>query len=141
MNIKYSRICQQLALAVSHNDYVNILTEMIKISPYGYFNIIKTLPFKKLYDEIMQFTPLLVDKKYSMTTRCYWYIHNIIEFLKCHKCGKPLVKNIKSTLGYSNWCSTICKNSDQLYIEKCRQTRYKRNGGKWHADDYSDKVK
>ena len=76
-----------------------------------------------------------------MTTRCYWYIHNIIEFPKCHKCGKPLVKNIKSTLGYSNWCSTICKNSDQLYIEKCRQTRYKRNGGKWHADDYSDKVK
>ena len=53
MDIKYSRICQQLALVVSHNDYVNILTEMIKISPYGYFNIIKTLPFKKLYDEIM----------------------------------------------------------------------------------------
>lgn len=141
MDIKYSNVCQQLTLAVSHNDYVNVLTEMIKISPYGYFNIIKTLPFKKLYDEIMQFTPLLVDKKYSMTTRCYWYIHNIIEFPKCHKCGKPLVKNIKSTLGYSNWCSTTCKNSDQLYIEKCRQTRYKRNGGKWHADDYSDKVK
>ena len=42
--------------------FANILKEMIKISPLGYFATIKTNEFKKLYDEVIAFTPLLNDK-------------------------------------------------------------------------------
>ena len=69
-----------LQIAKTHNDFANILKEMIKISPLGYFATIKTKEFKKLYDEVIAFTPLLNDKKYSITTKCYWYINNITDF-------------------------------------------------------------
>ena len=64
MNQKYIEVYQYLQSAKTHNDYANIIKDMIKISPLGYFAVIKTLPFKKLYDEVVAFTPLLNDKKY-----------------------------------------------------------------------------
>jgi hypothetical protein len=73
---------------------------MIHISPLGYFSVIKTKDFKQLYDEVINFTPLLNDSKYSITTKCYWYINNITDFPKCKYCKKPFTENIKSTVGY-----------------------------------------
>lgn len=141
MEQKYLVAYQMLQIAKTHDDFANVLKEMIKISPLGYFATIKTKEFKKLYDEVIAFTPLLNDKKYSITTKCYWYINNITNFPKCKCCEHRFTDNVKSTIGYQKWCSPKCKNSDPDYIETCRQSRYKRNNGKWHADDYPDKVK
>lgn len=141
MNAKYIHAYQKLKCAISHEDYSDILKEMISISPLGYFQILKKKDFKKLYDEVVRFTPLLNDKKYSITTKCYWYINNIIDFPKCKHCEKPFIDNVRSTIGYPQWCSSACKNADPTFIETCRKSRYAKNNGKWHSIDYPEKVK
>ena len=114
---------------------------LVQKFPLSYFKTLTTKAFKRLFDEIVKATPLLNDTKYTIATRCNWYLNNIKDFPKCHKCGKQLKQNISAVGKYPKWCSASCKNSDSNFIETCRQSRYKKNNGKWHSDDYPEKVR
>ena len=97
----------------------------------------------------------------SIFERIYCLQHGLKCRPLCAHCGKNYVCgfNVREK-SYRKWCSARCQASDpscvakskasrlEKYgmanyngIEKSKRTRYRRNGGKWHACDFGDKVK
>lgn len=76
--------------------------------------------FKKNYPEFYRYLVDTYPNLQKFTEKLYWYLHNIKETPKC-TCGKPL-KFRSFKVGYSEFCSAKCSNSDPEKIKKTRNT-------------------
>lgn len=75
---------------------------------------------KKEYVEFLRYLDETYSESLGFTEKLYWYIHNIKETPKC-TCGKPLkFRSLK--IGYSEFCSAKCSNSNPEKIEKTKNT-------------------
>lgn len=76
--------------------------------------------FKKNYPEFYRYLVDTYPNLQKFTEKLYWYIHNIKEIPKC-TCGKPL-KFRSFKIGYSEFCSAKCSNSNSEKIKKTKNT-------------------
>lgn len=70
--------------------------------------------YKHLVDFLNQSYPMLVDKKYSIGMKIYWFMHGLTDFPKCKECGKPNTTNrCHLEEGYlTDYCSRKCSNGE-----------------------------
>ena len=125
--------------------------------------------YPRIYQWILEQTTFLdkYDKvkngKHSLSIfeRIYCIEHNLKERPLCQTCHKNAVCDFnKQKMEYKKWCSPSCqakdpsciaaskatrkaKYGDENYsgIDKAKETRFKNNNGKWHADDFITKCK
>lgn len=72
------------------------------------------------YPEFLQYIEKSYPENLSFNEKVYRYLHNIKETPKCI-CGKSLkFRSLK--IGYSEFCSTKCSNSDPEKIKKTKNT-------------------
>ena len=125
---------------------------------------------RELYDEIERLTQSLnkfrkkksgTDKilDISIFERIYCIEHDLVDRPKCQHCNKNYVRFISNENQYSKWCSIPCASNDASTIQKskltrlgrygsetysgqdkARTTRLAKNNGKWHADDFKEKI-
>lgn len=103
------------------------LKTLITNFPKNYVRMLKTKKYKSLYQWIILSTPLLTQNNYTLTTKCYWILHGVIDFPLCQHCKRKLIdKNvINIRIGYSQTCSVKCSanspNVKQKKIDTCRK--------------------
>ena len=117
-----------------------------------------------VYKEILEHTRFLDDinpkhMKITFAERMYCIYNDITTRCTCNECGSPVYFRT-DTQRYRLYCSTRCSRSsketkrkreettfarygDKHYnnIERSRETRMSKNGGKWHPDGFMEKVK
>ena len=75
---------------------------------------------KKEYTEFLMYLDKNYPESLGFTEKLYWYFHNLDDTPKCI-CGNPLkFRNFK--IGYSQYCSAKCSNSDPDKIQKTKET-------------------
>lgn len=118
--------------------------------------------YTKLYEEILDRTMFLDEKslKISLLERLYCLKNNIKSNQYCKNCNKGFVKFYTHLNAYADYCCISCASSSEdaktkskatrlkkygkeTYInsEKAKETRYKRNNGKFHSSNFAEKVK
>lgn len=126
-------------------------------------NIVRKIKINPIFvQEINNNTCFLHGDDCTFSSRIYCYINNITEYPKCRFCGNTILNkqfiNIKE--GFAKYCSAACRHSNPdtkklcacskllrhgnakfVNPEKSRQTRYQKNNGNWHADDFVFKSK
>lgn len=80
---------------------------------------------KNMYDQVVsdirKYTPKL-NESYSMRTRIYWILHDLDDFPKCIRCGKPILSNLVcSARKYPKYCSLKC--SGRAFGDKIKGVR------------------
>ena len=124
--------------------------------------------YKRIYNRILNETEYLnkfsktgIPEEISLFERLYCILNDLSDRPLCQYCKKEYVSRFSITLNsYRKWCGPSCQASDpecitkskqtrkEIYgyenyhgVEKAKETRYKKNNGKWHSDDYPAKVK
>lgn len=64
------------------------LKKIVNDHPNNYTRMITAESRKYLKDYLEFKTPLLNDKKYLLSTKCYWVLNDLIDFPKCKTCGR-----------------------------------------------------
>ena len=98
--------------------FFNELFEIVINHPKNFGQMIKskdgmpqsTVDRSYLSNWINQQLPILQDKKYSISTKCYWILTGLIDFPECPVCGKQIKRNVLSIDGYGMTCSQSCGN-------------------------------
>lgn len=114
----------------------------------------------ELYAAILENTKFLDESRRKgseipFAERLYCLRNDISEPVACPVCGQPVRFNT-DTGSYRKSCSTSCsrktdetmskfretlsKKDDPFNVEQARKTRYEKNGGKWHAGDFVEKL-
>ena len=110
----------------------------------------KTLQYLKAWLESK--TPLLKDPKYTLITKLYWVVHDLVDFPDCQYCenGKcPLGFDIKQYRnidnfenGYFRACCSKCPMMQEQKKKKCEETTLKKYGStSFFSSDIGKKVK
>lgn len=106
--------------------YIDQLKELIQNNPRGYYMTLenaKEREIKDLANWINEQTPLLQNKKYRWSTKCYWILNNLTDFPKCDTCGKSILINVISiSKGYNKTCSQKCSGCNEQRILKVKST-------------------
>ena len=101
----------------------NELKILIAAQPIHYGKIIKSVKYKYLFDFVNSQTPQLQDSFYTISTKVYWILNNLIDFPKCQYCGKILDnKNVRLNIGYRPVCSQSCSALSIERKQKIKQT-------------------
>lgn len=125
-------------------NYINEIKDIFKYHSKSAGKMLKKR--EHLLSFIKEMTPKLNDKKYTISTRVFWILHNITDFPLCSSCSKPITKNVVSVKqGYSKiqnvskidfdlinfkkiHCSIKCAENDKEVIDKINATHEKRYG-------------
>lgn len=123
----------------------------------------------QIYDELCKCTAFLetwtrkpinkIGKEYIPLNARLWCLQNNVATIPvCKICGNHTTWRSTGNT-FANWCSIscACKDPDTVAkskqsrknkydngafnVEKAKQTRYTSNNGKWHSDNFSEKVK
>ena len=139
----------------AENKKTNVLKNLLQRKcPRIYQWILDQTHFLDKYDVIK-------GNKHSLSIleRLYCIAHGLKDRPLCQKCHKNHVCSFdKQKMEYRKWCSPRCQASDPsciasskatrkskfgdenyVGVDKARETRYKNNDGKWHADDFQKK--
>ena len=78
----------------------------------------------ELIQTINFFTPLLKDQFYTIHTKIYWLINQIMDFPICPTCKKKFGQNRNISLkkGYPIYCSKTCMDQNLQRREKIKNT-------------------
>ena len=154
---------------MNKNQILNIFDEICKtVSPDNAARYMRG-HFPAEYSALLEATSFLdkfdvpenKNKKISIFERIYCLRNGFIDRPKCKHCGVEYVCGFNKQLReYRKWCSAKCQASDpdciaeskmtrlnkygdETYhgVEKAKETRMAKNGGKWHAADFGRKVK
>lgn len=107
--------------------YIKEIKDLCYSHPDNFSTMLLSTKRKYLYDFLMWFTKELNNKKYKMSTRCYWVLNNIRdwnnELVCCRHCGKPLKhKDAKVFRGYIRpHCNKSCSQADKTVYTKIHQ--------------------
>jgi len=136
-----NQIEKELRLAKSHEQFVEVFMLIYKKVGRPFEQIQKNQKYKKLYDEIVSYTPLLDDPFFTFATRCYWFANNMTAFPICsnQSCHKEIKQNIRSFVdGYQRkitidgkrvnekdelYCCIECAQSSTFTIAKKSKTK------------------
>lgn len=98
-------------------------------NPKGFHMILKSKKNLDLLNWINSQVPLLQDKKYTISTKCYWIFNNMHDFPACKECGKRFgYKSNVDRHGYAQFCSRKCANNNEITKQHLRETCYKKYG-------------
>ena len=104
--------------------YYSTVQTLVNNNKLSYFTILR-----KKYPEIILF---LIQKYpqldgHPISEYCYWFLNNLTDFPKCanHTCNHS-TSFISITLGYKQYCSRLCMQTDPLTEAKRIQTNLKR---------------
>lgn len=101
-----------------------LLKDLVELNPLGFFNTLryeKTEQLKLLNIWINECTPMLVDKKYSISYKAYWILHNLIDFPLCKYCGIKMTEP-KHYLGIFDGFRDFCCNRHAQKDLKTQET-------------------
>ena len=102
----------------------------MNIPDFELLNSSRTEPFfKKNYFEFWKYLNDNYLKTLKFKENAYWYLHNLTNYPKCKICGNPVTKFYNINVGYREYCSTKCSNSDKDKREKTIKTNIERYGG------------
>lgn len=127
-----------LELKKQHNSWASIISKS------------KSLNYLKVWLENK--TPLLQDSKYTLITKLYWLVHDLIDFPNCQYCenntcplgfGVKQHRNIDSfEKGYFRACSFKCPKMQEFKQKKSENTNLKKYGStKYFSSEVGKKVK
>jgi len=87
-----------------------IIKNIIKENPTSYSAILKNKKNLNILKFIIDMTPKLNDKFYSLSTKVFWVLNDLTDFPICPICKKTYGQNINIVLnrGYSKTCSVSC---------------------------------
>lgn len=74
---------------------------------------------------IVWFSKFEILKDFSISTKCNWILHGIVDFPKCIECGKKLGINITIFKNYPQRCTTCNRKSS--FISKRRVATFKKH--------------
>ena len=123
--------------------------------PLIYKQILKQTSFLSKFSKVDDLSDI------SIFERFYCINNNLHNRPLCKNCGSNFVTSFnKQTLSYRLWCSPKCQATDKDCIdrvkktklnkygnenyngiEKSKNTRFLKNNGSWHSEDFSKKVK
>ena len=111
-------------------DYYNIVKNIYMNNPKSFHMILKAKKNSELLDWINSQVPLLQDKKYTISTKCYWIFNDIHDFPKCKECGNTFGQNANvDRRGYlTQFCSRKCANNNEITKQHLKDTCYKKYG-------------
>lgn len=92
-------------------------------------NIPKNIKSKNLnlYSEIFNMTSFF-PPNIKLGERIYCILNDISFIKLCKECNKNSVKFLGKSLGYRDFCSTKCSNSNNITMKKRKQTNYMKLG-------------
>lgn len=100
----------------------NMLRQLISASPGSYFNVINAKKNQHIYRDLKNFIyaqTQFIDFDCNFATRCRYVIDEKNSMHVCHKCGKPIRKNLKATEKQTRfWCSSKCLAEDDYVNNK-----------------------
>ena len=108
--------------------YINEIKGLVEEFPDSYARMITASSRKPLMNFIISQTPLLSDRGFKISTKCFWVLNGLKDFPKCQECGNPLKYNVKVNRGYGSFCSQKCRKSSLIPIEKGKATKKERYG-------------
>jgi len=117
---------------------LSIILDMRSKLPKAWANSLKSKKNSHLMKWIESKTPLLSDKKYSVVTKLYWILHDIMDYPYCpFYDGNPcelgydmkMRKNVDSfDKGYFRACCVECVRMKRKQSAKCKETMLDRYG-------------
>lgn len=134
-------IKQKLLDAKTHEQFIEVFMLIYTKVGKPFIRIQQEEKYRKLYDEIIHYTPLLNNSHFTFTTRCYWFVNGITAFPICNneKCHNEIRQNVRSFIdGYQRkvtlngqrinekdelYCCAQCAQSSKFTIAKKSKTK------------------
>ena len=108
-------------------NFFNEVIDYLKQNDFHAKGIQRLLRHSKRYviKWIESVVPALADSFYSVTTKCYWMLHDLHEYPKCIVCGNPIAskRNTKLFELYPKTCSDACRYADETSKAQARETK------------------
>lgn len=108
----------------NNNRFFILLHNIIQSNPKAYSNIISH-SYPELKKWIDNQLPLLSSNAYTLSTKCYWILNNMIDFPICPTCGKNngfKDKNVRISNGYHRFCCSRCAQLNPEVNEHKKQS-------------------
>lgn len=94
------------------------LVQLVHSSPRSYFNIIMNSKNRDFAKFVFAYTSF-IDYDCNFATRCRYVLDKRQTLYTCHKCGKPIRKQLKCTEHQEKfWCSSKCLSEDKYMNDK-----------------------
>ena len=107
-----------------HNESIEdiLRNRLSEMKPTAFFCWLKKQ--KEILNEISKFTEKLNDRKFSLRTKLYWYLNNLVDFPRCTVCGKLIEKDIVNMkIGYHRTCCKKCCYKDESRNKKISEVQ------------------
>lgn len=108
----------------------DILLELVRKNPKRVARELHYPKYAELKKWIYENTPTpIADEKYTLPTRIYWIVNDMVDFPTCKACGKQMGEgsNIKVTVGYKELCPRCSVCSDDA-VKRREETCLRKYG-------------
>jgi hypothetical protein len=99
------------------------LKQIMDENPIGFVSMLRSQTNKDLLEYINCWCSRFMLKKHKLSTRCWYAVNGIDDYVKCKKCGKPIIRNVITIMRPQlEYCCRACAYASEEFADNIRQS-------------------